>query len=106
MKVIEPLKDLKKDLGEMLKAMGWEISFHSQERKGEEASFLVKINSTRGYCFRINREGGLNIVYPETVDTSTRTHEKVIEMARRYFKDIDTSQYEVDIIKLLHFYQS
>ena len=106
MKVIESLEDLKKDLEKMLKSMGWEISFHHQGRRDEENSFLVKINDTKGYCFRINKQGGLNIVYPETVDTSTKTHEKVIEMARRYFGDVNPSQYEIDIIKLLHFYQS
>jgi len=103
MKVIEPLENLKKDLGEMVEEMGWKTVFHSKEG---ESSFLIAIGNGKGYIFRVNKDGGLDITYPLTVDTSTRTHEEVIKMAREYYPEVRSNQIGADIIILNHFYRS
>jgi len=105
MKIVEPLEDLKKDLGEMIEDMGWDAVFHSRNNT-EENSFLIAMNTRKGYIFRVNKQGGLDITYPLTVDTSTKTHEKVIKKAKEYYPEVRTSQIGADIITLNHFYQS
>ncbi len=105
MKIVEPLEDLKKDLGEMIEDMGWDATFHSRNN-AEESSFLMIMEKRKGYVFRVNKQGGLDITYPLTVDPSTKTHSEVIKMAKEYYPEIKTSQIGIDIIALNHFYQS
>ena len=100
MKVIEPLEELKKDLEGM---SGRAAILHD---KRDEPSFLIRTTDQEGYVFRVNREGGLNITYPLTVNDSSEGHKEVIKTARKYFQDIIPKQLGADIVALNHFYQS
>ena len=104
-RMINPLENLKKNLGEMLKSSEKDITFH-QGTKTKEDSFLIKISEKEGYVFRVNKEGVLNIIHPESVNTSSKTHEKIVRKAKKYFESVKISQYERDIFKLKHIYQS
>ena len=99
--VIEPLEDLKKDLEEMSETGEEAVAYNRRI----ESSFLIRMNNRKGYVFRINKQGGLEVTCPLSVDISGKDHEKVIQTARKYFKEVRTSQRGGDIGALSYFYQ-